>query len=229
MRRLGWHLRELTGLVLKTCCPLCQRSANQAFCLDCSRRLHRCQLAPAAQWQPGTLPVFAWGSYSGSLKRAIACLKYENNPQLARPLAHWLAQSWLSHSRPGRLTVVPIPIHVSKRKQRGFNQADLLAESFCEFSRLPLERQGLERSQATTAQFTLSAAEREQNLANAFTPGPAFRKKPPASPVLLLDDIYTTGATARSAAQTLRQHGIRVYGVAVVARTMSYLPNLERS
>lgn len=221
MKNFGWHLRGLAGLVLEAQCPLCQRSADQVCCQYCLRQLQRCQLAEPEQLQPGMLPVFAWGGYSGSLKRAIACLKYENQPQLARPLAHWLAQSWLSSNPfPGRLTVVPIPIHATKRKQRGYNQADLLAESFCELTCLPLECQGLERSQETIAQFALSATEREANLAEAFTLGKAFSKKQPTSPILLLDDIYTTGATARSAAQTLRRHGIRVYGMAVVARAI---------
>ncbi|UBF25345.1 hypothetical protein K9N68_27645 [Kovacikia minuta CCNUW1] len=115
---------------------------------------------------------------------------------------------------------MPIPLHASRQKQRGFNQADLLAKHFCELTRLPLENRGLERSQETIAQFKLSATEREQNLADAFQIGRAFLQKAPSTPVLLLDDIYTTGATVKSATQILRRRGIRVYGVIVVARTV---------
>jgi ComF family protein len=166
----------------------------------------------------GQLPVFAWGVYGGALKRAIAALKYENQPQLARPLGHWLAKSWLNSQLASKaLIVVPIPLHPDRQKQRGYNQAALLAQSFCEITGLHLQQMGLERMQATKAQFGLSIREREKNLANAFGLGPGFRRHRPAKPVLLVDDIYTTGATARSAVETLHHYEIQVYGLATIA------------
>jgi predicted amidophosphoribosyltransferase len=69
----------------------------------------------------------------------------------------------------------------------------------------------------TEAQFGLSVSKREKNLAQAFAVGQEFRHRPPNVPVLLVDDIYTTGATARSAVQTLRQDGIVVLGLVAVA------------
>ncbi|WP_421654815.1 ComF family protein [Leptothermofonsia sp. ETS-13] len=219
MKSFGW-LRELAGFVLEANCLLCQRSTPHEFCQDCQRRVLRCQLPEGDRVQAGQPRVFAWGNYRGALKQAIAALKYHNQPQVARLLAQQLASSWLVANQATSLTVVPIPIHARKRQQRGYNQADLLAKHFCEFTRLPLVLEGLERSQETTAQFALSPAEREQNLARAFSLGKTFCKKPPSTPVLLIDDIYTTGATTRSAAQTLRRHGIRVHGIVVVARAL---------
>jgi ComF family protein len=211
---------NLLGLVFKTACPLCQRPTSQNFCLYCQRQLQQCQLSVVQQYQLSPLPVFAWGSYNGALKRAIAALKYNNHPELARPLGHWLANAWLASSmRTESAIVVPIPMYPDKKRQRGFNQAELLAASFCELTRLPLEPLGLERVRATEAQFKLSSRKREENLADAFTPGSALLRRPPVHPILLLDDIYTTGATIRSAIQTLRQRGIRVHGVVVLART----------
>lgn len=219
MNKLRW-VRGLTELLWDGQCPLCQRSTSSEFCEDCQRQVKQCQKPKGEQFQAGQLAVFAWGSYKGALKRSLTVLKYDNQPQLARPLAHWLGEAWLAANQPTNgLTVVPIPIHSSKLENRGYNQAGVLAERFCEFTRLPLV-QGLERSQETTAQFKLSAIEREQNLAAAFSLGKDFRHSPPSQPVLLLDDIYTSGATARSAAQTLRRHGIRVYGMAVIARAI---------
>ncbi len=164
------------------------------------------------------LPIFSWGSYGGALKRAIAALKYNNQPQLARPLGQWLAQAWRSSlvSRPP-LTVVPIPLHQDRYKLRGYNQAALLAHSFCALAGLSLQCYGLERSQNTQAQFGLSIAQREQNLFQAFNLGQDFLRKPPVYPVLLLDDIYTTGATTRSAANVLQHAGIEVYGIVTFA------------
>jgi ComF family protein len=179
-----------------------------------------CQLKnPSDFWQE-ELPVFVWGNYTGVLKRAIAALKYENQPQLARPLGHWLGREWLkspaaTHAK--KLLVVPIPLHPTKLQKRGFNQAELIAQSFCEITGYKKQQQGLERVRATEAQFSLSLPQREQNLADAFVVGKSLLQHPTASPVLLVDDIYTTGATVRSAAQSLRLQGIQVYGVIAIA------------
>jgi ComF family protein len=165
------------------------------------------------------MPVVAWGIYGGALKRSLAAFKYDNHPELARPLGQWLGQSWLSSTaaKPSSLVAVPIPLHPSKLKQRGFNQAELLAEIFCNWTNLPLARQGLERTVATTPQFGLSAKDRAENLEGAFDLGVDFRRQVPRKRVILIDDIYTTGATIRTAAEVLRRHQISVYGVAVVA------------
>jgi len=172
---------------------------------------------PAGLWQ-GQLPVFAWGVYGSTLKRAIAALKYENQPQLARPLGRWLARSWLSSQLINTgLIVVPIPLYTSRQEERGYNQAALLAKSFCDTTGLRLQRMGLQRIRPTEAQFRISADAREKNLAMAFGLGSEFRSNRPNSPVLLLDDVYTTGATARAAAQILRQSGIQVYGLATIS------------
>lgn len=221
MKKLRWRLQGLLDLVLETPCPLCQRSTNSTICPSCQQHLRRCQLPKLPAGQDSA--VLAWGHYSGTLKRAIAALKYENQRALARPLGHWLGQTWLNAPLyTGELVVVPIPMHASKLKERGFNQAALLAESFCEWTRLPLALDGLERHRATDAQFTLSATQREQNLSDAFSLGGVLRQATAPPTVLLLDDIYTTGATARSAIKTLRRHGVRVAGIAVVAQALQH-------
>lgn len=215
----------LLNLFLESSCPLCQRPTAQEFCQDCERQLQRGKLSnPSYLWR-GELPVFAWGSYGGKLKRAIAALKYDNQPQIAKPLGYWLAQAWLNAHPHKNLIVVPIPLHADKLKKRGYNQAELLAKSFCDFTQLPLQPQALKRVKATDAQFGLSATNREQNLATAFAVGtelPHLRQLSCQSySVLLLDDIYTTGATVRSAAQTLQTGGISVYGVVAIAAAQS--------
>lgn len=214
----------LLALFLKSNCPLCDRPTDAELCEFCQRQLQRCQLSHPTHFWKGELPVFVWGSYSGALKRAIAALKYDNQPQLARPLGHWLAQSWLNSAaatRAKKLTVIPIPLHAAKLKQRGYNQAELIAESFCQITGYKQHPQGLERVRQTEAQFGLSVQAREQNLTDAFVMGKRFYKHPPHSPVLLVDDIYTTGATVRAAVKSLRQQGIDVYGVVAIATSAS--------
>lgn len=216
--RQRWRSR-LSGLldwVMESRCALCNRSTASSLCLDCQRQVKQCQTKNSLLREPD--PVFAWGGYAGALKRSITALKYDNQPKLAALLGQWLGQAWnIAAPVQTSLLVLPIPLHQDKLKQRGFNQAELIAEAFCKQTQLPLERHALMRIRATEAQFNLVAEAREQNLTNAFQVNPKFQGRSVKS-VLLLDDIYTTGATARAAIQALQQQGISVWGIAAVAR-----------
>lgn len=213
------NFNNFLNLFLQSSCLLCQRTTSGEFCPYCIKQLKNCQHGdPTALWQQA-IPVFGWGVYGGIVKRAIAVMKYENQPQIARPLGQWLGEAWLlsnvSKSKPHPV-VVPIPLHPNKQKKRGYNQAALIAESFCQTTGLKLLANGLKRVQETEAQFGLSASQRESNLASAFTLGTELHSRRINVPILLVDDIYTTGATLRSAVQTLNQDGIPVLGLAAV-------------
>ncbi|MBD2354655.1 ComF family protein [Tolypothrix sp. FACHB-123] len=214
-------IKGLLNLFLQSHCPLCQRSTPSHLCEYCERQLQQCRLQdPKIFWQR-PIPVFSWGVYGGSLKRAIAVMKYENQPQIAKPLGQWLGETWLLNSPIDHqnLLVVPIPLHPSKQKTRGYNQAALIAQSFCQTAELKFKLNGLERVRETKAQFGLSASEREKNLAAAFVVGQELRRIPPTVPVLLVDDIYTTGATAAAAVQTLSECKIPILGLVALATT----------
>jgi ComF family protein len=218
--------RKWTGLVksflnlfLKSNCPLCQRPAAGEFCPYCHKQLQRCQSTDPGRFWHSEQRVFVWGEYGGALKRAISALKYDGNPQLAQPLGGWLAEAWLSFPELAidNLTVVPIPLHQEKLKERGFNQAELLAESFCELTGLPLQRHGLERVKNTQALFALTPRQRQAEMKNALSLGKDFRRRRPRDRVLLVDDIYTSGTTVKSAIQILKLSGISVYGTVALA------------
>ena len=218
--------RKWTGLVksflnlfLKSNCPLCQRPAAGEFCPYCHKQVQRCQLTDPGRFWHSQQRVFVWGEYGGALKRAIWALKYDGNPQLAKPLGGWLAEAWLIFPELAidNLTVVPIPLHQEKLKERGFNQAELLAESFCELTGLPLQRHGLERVKNTQALFALTPQQRQAEMKNALSLGKDFRRRRPRDRVLLVDDIYTSGTTVKSAIQILKLSGISVYGTVALA------------
>ncbi|NJR64907.1 MAG: ComF family protein [Leptolyngbyaceae cyanobacterium CRU_2_3] len=218
------NLGNLLDVFLQPQCPICERPAAGELCLDCKRQLRRCQFIDHNRFWHPPLPVFAWGEYGGALKRLLVALKYNNKPQLAYLLGKELAQSWLAASLEFNpkittaLTVVPIPLHASKQKQRGYNQAELIAKAFCQGTGLQLQAGGLIRSRNTEAQFGLNPEARSSNLADAFQIGKDFLRLSQPRAILIVDDIYTTGTTARSAAATLRRHQISVIGVVAVAK-----------
>ncbi len=105
-------------------------------------------------------------------------------------------------------------MHQDKQQERGFNQANLIAKSFGQQTGLPLNY-SLHRIKSTQAQFQLSPGDRQRNLQGAFKLVSNHRLT--GKSVLLIDDIYTTGATISAAQQVLQAAGIKVFGVAVAA------------
>ena len=207
-------LRAFLEIFLDFSCPLCGQNAEAEICQACAERMS-CYAFPdgSAFWR-GDLPAFIWGRYGGTTKRAIAKMKYHDRPDIARPFGRWLGETWLRSrlARHGECIVVPIPMHSKKQKERGFNQAELIARSFCQVTEYPLAVRGLERVRATQALFSLSPEERRKMMKGAFALGRDFRHQRPRQKVLLLDDIFTTGSTCQQAAETLSKQGIRVKG-----------------
>ena len=213
-------LKNLLSLFLKPNCPLCQRPAGQIVCKYCSAQLKGCQLDDCTQFWQGDLPVFVWGVYGSYLKRAIASLKYDLHQDIGELLGIWLAQAWLNsswHRRFPKITVVPIPLHQGKLKERGFNQAELIARRFCQVTGYTLKPNLLQRIRHTEAMFGLNPTQRQKNIHQAFVLGKDYQRFNSRTPVLILDDIYTTGTTVREASLVLRTHGIKVVGVAAIA------------
>jgi ComF family protein len=210
-------LKSFLSLFLKSSCPLCQRSAQNIICSYCDRNLQIEKLDRHCQYWQGDLPLFAWGKYGGQLKRAIATMKYESHPELGELMGTWLAKAWLSSDLvkkvPKKLIIVPIPLYPPKLKERGFNQSEVIAKSFCQLTGYTLQKQGLERIRDTKPMFGLNAIDRQENIQGALDIGKDFQFRSPNSPVLLVDDIYTRGTTVREAKKVFDRHKIQVFGV----------------
>jgi len=159
------------------------------------------------------------------MRAAIHALKYDRLHGAARRLGAMLAQAigTLGLEAPSEMLVVPVPLHRSKHSERGFNQAHSLAESALAVlakthpeGRLTLASKTLMRLRATDSQAGLTPRQRRLNLRKAFTVSDpkAIRGKH----LLVIDDIFTTGATARAAAKTLLDAGAASVWVATLAR-----------
>ena len=208
------------SLFLKSNCPLCQRPAESIICPDCTRRLESCQLANPLQFWKDDLPLFVWGHYESQLKRAIAVFKYENHPELGEFFGYNLGENWLKCNllkKFPQLTVIPVPLHAEKQEERGFNQAELIAKAFCQITRYPLQNQGLVRVRNTEAMFNLKPLERQANIQQAFSIGQGLNQPKAKFPILLIDDIYTTGTTARECVKVLNAHQLPVLGIVAIA------------
>lgn len=210
--------QDVLSLFLNPNCPLCGRSTQTVLCQSCHHRLDACQLSHPKSLGKGKIPLIAWGKYDGFLKHAIASLKYHQQPHIARPLGERLGKTWLTHfpiSPTLKPVVVPIPLHPHKEKQRGYNQATLLARAFCSITRLKMQPHGLKRIKNTAALYDLNPDQRQAQVKEAFIFGKGLK---PQQNVIILDDIYTTGSTVQAAKMTLQQANIKVIGVCAIAK-----------
>ena len=147
----------------------------------------------------------------GLVRRLVHEFKYNREIHLRHPVASWLCQTMNDPRLRGRHfdLIVPVPLHPARERERGFNQAQLLAEILSDKIDIPLAP-ALERIRYTTTQTAFDRAERMQNLHNAFR----LRKKIVVRDlrVLLIDDVLTTGSTLSECARILKEAGaISVY------------------
>ena len=166
----------------------------------------------------------AYGSYDGGLRELIHLLKYNGMRPAGNVLGRMLAEGLVKlepEFGPDRVLVVPVPLYKGKRRQRGFNQAELIARcalKSCRDERLLLSTDVLLRTRATQSQIGLTSHQRRENMRGAFAVARAAEVT--GREIVLVDDVYTTGTTATECARVLRKAGAAKVWVATVARTL---------
>jgi len=238
-QRTWRELRHCCDLLLPPACLLCgERLPHGApaseFCPGCQAGLPqpapaRCPVCAVAyqtpipsrhhcenclRHQPPFTRVHAVGPYAGTLQEAIQHFKYRGQLPLERPLGRLLADTVLKGTAHRPELVVPVPLHRHRLRDRGYNQALQLARQVGRQIKAPVAPDLLRRVRDTATQQGLDAVARRSNLRDAF----AVTQPLSGQRLLLVDDVLTTGTTARECARVLLAAGAAGVEVAVLAR-----------
>jgi ComF family protein len=204
--------QKTVDLVQSPFCPVCglpfsAETADSHLCGDCLTGAYYFDRARAA------------GLYRRAIREVLNRFKYDGQLFLVRPLASMLISPATELLASHRVElIVPVPLHRRRLRQRGFNQAALLARRLGSILKLPVDYSSLKRSRWTEPQTGLSRRQRVKNVKGAFHLQRS--EKVQGKCVLLLDDVFTTGETVNQCSRTLKDAGARGVLVLTVARTV---------
>lgn len=201
------HIRYITS-------PRCMKCGKQIediyaeYCYDCRKTPHYY-----------TRGIAVW-SYQDCMKQSIYNFKYNNKRENSKFYINEIIRIYGKQIREWRADVIiPIPLHIIRERKRGYNQAKLIAMGISDAVKIPVNDQILVRTVNTRPQKELNDKERIKNLADAFKVTETFKKSQQLHNIkkaILVDDIYTTGATMDICAKLLRESGFEeIYYVCI--------------
>ncbi len=219
LRTLANHL---FSLLVPPSCPACHTplasTGSTAFCPRCYAGLpwwDKTRTIPPTL-PPGLSGLHAPLLYEGPARDIILQFKFANQPHLARPLARLMLPHLPAFSTERPPLLVPVPVHPGRLRQRLYNQSALLTKEIARLSGLPAAMTGLTRLVPSDGQATRTRAQRLKLPGHHFRANPHVRGRH----IILIDDIYTTGATARACALALKRGG----ALSTTVLTLAYTP-----
>ncbi len=192
-------------LVTEAICPMCERPAIDG-------RTH-----PRCQTRYSIDGLTSFFRYNGVVRKGIKAIKYRLISDIASSfvdiISNQMTHNIFEQGRDDRSVLVPIPLYVSRLRERGFNQAEVLGKFVADRLNISMRTEMLERVKKTTPQVEMKDREKRlKNMANVFAAGKVV------SNIILFDDVFTTGATMRSATNVLKRAGAKFVWAVTMAR-----------
>ncbi len=201
-----WLCDDCLSQVPRLTPPFCERCGDK---VESGKLCARCRTSPLHIESIRSVVYF-----EGVLRHAMHQLKYRGRTVLAESLGGLMADYWTQHPIPIDV-VVPVPLHATRLRERGYNQAGLLAREMARQAGLTLDERTLVRHRSTVSQVDLNAEQRRENVHAAFTcSGPALA----GMRVLVIDDVCTTGSTLDACAVALKEGGATSVHALTLAR-----------
>ncbi|MFH0702669.1 MAG: ComF family protein [bacterium] len=204
-------IKQLLDWIYYNNCYFCHKpSSSGLMCDSCYKKIEINSPKPIKIIS--NIKIYSASSYTGNLKKLIKGLKYHKKKELAKPLANILYNFWQNTElKEKSFELVPIPLYLERKKQRGYDHILLTAKEFSKLTGYSLNTKIVERIKNTKPQYKLSKIERMDNLKGAFKVTPDEYKE---TNLLLIDDICTSGATLGELINILNQNNItNIYAI----------------
>ena len=202
-----WFCQDCFNRIAFITPPVCQRCGtpiSEARCKECAHNpLHAIDGIRSASYFE-----------DNPIRSAIHFLKYRDHKAVAAALGRILAEAYRSYQLQANV-LVPVPLHPSRYKERGYNQSELLVKELALTLGLPVDTKTLQRIRVTKSQMTLGISERHQNVKEAFA---CKDERFAGKQILLIDDVCTTGSTLDAGAAALKASGVTAVWGLTLAR-----------
>ncbi|MFQ5676875.1 MAG: ComF family protein [bacterium] len=220
-RRSHRYTGAILDFIYPSFCIICSKrieSSPKFVCQECWTSIPRLRQPADLDFDDLHIDRFQtiW-AFDDTVQKIIHEVKFFGKKSLGKRLGEELATVALADSRYARADlIVPVPLHRTKRRERGFNQSAVLSESVSRALNIPVVTTALKRIRYTRPQSKLTAVEREKNVRGAFQAGSSNELK--KKTVILIDDVLTTGSTVRACSEVLKKAGVaNVYALTVAA------------
>ena len=198
-------------------CPVCWNGLEieeKPYCSECKLDLDISQTHNCSTYLDR---VYSLGVFDENFQALVHNFKYKNKISLGRILGQRLAEELKKYNIPDYAYIIPVPLHPARKRERGFNQSEIVAESLGAELNLKIEKNILSRIKNTRDQTKLSIEERRQNVAGAFQVQDK-QKILQGQKIILVDDVITTGATLNECARVLKQAGAKEILAVTIAK-----------
>ena len=198
-------LIKILDFVYKKKCYFCRSSYhNTLMCENCYNKIEELSLSPILNIS--NIKIYSACHYVKEMQRLIRGVKYHNQKNLAYYQAKFMYEYFTKIIDPNvSFTIIPVPLHKKRQKQRKFNHMELVANELSKLSGWDVKTNLIERIKNTKPQYKLKKKERMENLANAFK---VHTENYAGENLLIIDDILTTGSTLMEMIKELKSHNI---------------------
>ncbi len=230
--KAGSLLHDLADLFFPRLCPICRQALNRdekGICTDCLHRLPRTNyhldpFSPMAQLFAGKIPIERCAAYfffttPGDARSLIHHIKYHGGKQCGERLGYIYANELKPSGFFDEIDLlIPIPLHPSKERKRGYNQSEWIARGIHQATGIPLCTDALHHTTDSRSQTRKGVYQRWLDTHTAYEADTS--SIPPGSHILLIDDVITTGATLLACAQSLHDQGTQRISCLTLAATV---------
>lgn len=212
------YLIQLLDWIYKKRCYFCKKvSDNQLMCKECFDEIQLLQIKPIKQLPP--YKIYSATSYTDNMQKLIRAIKYHNKKDLAIQAGIILKNFWEQvPDKEYDYEIIPMPLNIKRQNKRKYNQSEIIAKEFAKYFNYKVNNNLTRRIKNTPPLYKMNAVERAEILDGAFEFMPENYS---GKPILIIDDICTTGATAKELIKELESHGVDSISVLTCCATVS--------